>query len=386
MTRNVLEDGRITVEELEKLKKRSGQKLRVVLLNELVSKETIKRFVNGIGDINPLWTDEEYAEKTRYGSIIAPPNYLYSVCGLGTQHGLPGVQAWHSGDDWDFYKPIYIGDRIKPEFIARGYEEKKSRGFGGARIIKQLDERRYYNQRDELVAKAKMWIFRIERSSARKSGRYSNLQLPHPWTEKRLKEIEEEVLSEKIQGPEIRYWEDVREGEEVPTLVKGPLAVTDIISWLAGASTTIRAHGAALRVFRKHPSWAFRDPESFALEPIVAIHYSKSAALSAGVPYPYDVGIQRNAWLIQLFTDWMGDEGFLKKCYAEYRGFVYLSDVIWIKGTVTEKFIDEDGEYCVAVETTAFNQRGENTMPGRAVVCLPSKEAGTSPVERRLPK
>ena len=62
MTRNVLEDGRITDEELEKLKKRSGQNLRVVLLNELVSKETIKRFVNGIGDINPLWTDEEYAE------------------------------------------------------------------------------------------------------------------------------------------------------------------------------------------------------------------------------------------------------------------------------------------------------------------------------------
>jgi hypothetical protein len=79
-----------------------------------------------------------------------------------------------------------------------------------------------------------------------------------------------------------------------------------------------------------------------ALEPIFSIHYHKEAAEAMGLPYPYDVGTQRHCWLIQSLTDWMGDEGWIKKCYGEYRRFVYLPDVITIKSKVVEKCIDED--------------------------------------------
>ena len=54
---------------------------------------------------------------------------------------------------------------------------------------------------------------------------------------------------------------------------------------------------------------------------------------------------------------------------------MYLSDVVTLTGTVTEKFVDDDGEHCVRVETRAENQRGEDVMPGSAVVALPSREA-----------
>jgi len=40
----------------------------------------------------------------------------------------------------------------------------------------------------------------------------------------------------------------------------------------------------------------------------------------------------------------------------------------------------------VDIETTAFNQRGEDTAPGRATVILPSKERNTWPVEQRAGK
>jgi hypothetical protein len=82
----------------------------------------------------------------------------------------------------------------------------------------------------------------------------------------------------------------------------------------------------------------------------------------------------------------MGDEGWLKENHAEYRRFVYLSDVIWFRGKVTKKYVDQDGEYCVEIETSALNQRGENTMPGYSIVTLPSRENGTWPVEIRLLK
>jgi hypothetical protein len=81
----------------------------------------------------------------------------------------------------------------------------------------------------------------------------------------------------------------------------------------------------------------------------------------------------------------MGDEGWLKENYAEYRRFVYLSDVVWFRGKVTKKYVDQDGEYCVEIETSALNQRGENTVPGYSIVALPSRDKGTWPVEKRLP-
>jgi len=63
---------------------------------------------------------------------------------------------------------------------------------------------------------------------------------------------------------------------------------------------------------------------------------------------------------------------------------VYLSDVVWIRGTVVNKYVDEKDEPCVDIKTTATNQRGEEVMPGRSTVILPSRERGEGPVGFRL--
>jgi hypothetical protein len=146
----------------------------------------------------------------------------------------------------------------------------------------------------------------------------------------------------------------------------------------------IKAFLSALKEYRRHPAWAFRDPDTHALEPIYSVHYNKYAAQLAGVPAPYDVGVQRHCFLIQMLTNWMGDEGWLKRSYAEYRGFFFFSDVVWFVGKVVDKFIDEDGEPCVGIETHAVNQRGEDIMPGYSIVALPSRELNYWPVEARL--
>lgn len=376
-------EGRITAEALAELRSRVGKKLRSEVGNELACKETITRFARGVGDINPLWNDEEYARKTSYGCLVAPPSWLYSVVGAGAQQGLRGVHGFHSGDDWEFYKPVLLNDRIRCEEIFTGVEEKTS--TFAKNIVIERRERTYHNQRDEMVAKAKGWIIRAERSSAREQGKYLKIQMPHPWTNDELKRIEKEVLEEHIRGSQIRYWEDVQIGEEIPSCVKGPLGVTDVITFMGGAGGLyLKAHRAALVGYAKHPAWAFRDPNTFALEPMPAVHYNMSAARAAGLPYPYAVGVQMNSWVINLITNWTGDEGWLKRCYCEYRGFVFLSDVIWLRGKITQKYVDENNEYCVDLDTSGFNQREENTMPGKSTIILPSREAGTLPVARRL--
>ena len=41
-----------------------------------VEKGSIKRYAEAAEDLNPLYVDEEYARKSRYGTIIAPPGFL----------------------------------------------------------------------------------------------------------------------------------------------------------------------------------------------------------------------------------------------------------------------------------------------------------------------
>ncbi len=378
--------GKITEEGLKKLEDMKGVSLRLGMMknNELACKELIRKYVRGLGDPNPLYNDPEYAAKTAYGKLVAPPSYLYSSFGAGIMHGLRGVHSFHAGDDWEFFKPVLEGDVIRPEAIAMGYEEKSTK-FAN-RMIKQLQERRYYNQNDELVAKAMRWNMRTERKSAQKTGLYKNIELPHPWTEEELVEIEKEAISEQIRGSEPRYWEDVEVGEALHPLLKGPHSFENEIAWHAGATGFMASSGIALRLYHEHPAWAYRDPDSKALEPMASVHWFKHAANMAGLPYPYAVGMQINAWLIQFFTGWGGDDAWLKRCYAEYRSFLYMSDIVRFTGKVTKKYIDDNGEYCVDIDTENLNQRGQSVINSHATVILPSREAKTNPVALRVPK
>ena len=76
----------------------------------------------------------------------------------------------------------------------------------------------------------------------------------------------------------------------------------------------------------------------------------------------------------------------IKRSYTEYRRFNYYADVVWVKGKVTKKYVDEQGDYCVDIERHAINQRGEDIMPGHATVALPSREKGIWPLESRVRK
>lgn len=377
----------ITKEMIEEMRTKVGLKLRTEhsIHNEIATRLAILKFAEGIGDPNPLWCDEEYAKKTRYGSIIAPPSFLWSVFSH-VQFGWRGLGGFHSGCDIDFYKPVYLGDKITAECVYTGFDGPKASEFAEEMVIDHHDNK-YWNQNGDLVAKYHWWIIRIARAKARKKGKYHGIKLPHPWTEDELKKIEEEVLSEEARGSNPRYWEDVEAGEELRPVVKGPLGLTDEVAYFIGGATPIprlSAHGVALRQYRRHPAWAFRDPNTYALEPIFVVHYNKEAARAMGLPMQYDVGLQRHCWGIHLITNWMGDDGWLKRSYTEYRRFNYYGDVVWVKGKVAKKYIDEQGDYCVDIERHAVNQRGEDIMPGHATVALPSRKKGISPLDSRL--
>jgi hypothetical protein len=87
----------------------------------------------------------------------------------------------------------------------------------------------------------------------------------------------------------------------------------------------------------------------------------------------YDYGAMRETWLTHALTDWMGDDGWLWRLRCQHRKFNYLGDTTWVRGKVTGK-VQADGRNEVHLEVGCWNQHGEQTTPGTAVVLLPTRE------------
>jgi len=123
---NVLDDKALTDWE-----QRIGLELRVGnIFNQNASYEAVRNFANGIGDVNPTYSSEEYARKTRYEALVASPGWVASVFPHWVLQGLPGIHADHSASDWEFLRPIYVNDKITPKCYFIGYDVKTSKFAG----------------------------------------------------------------------------------------------------------------------------------------------------------------------------------------------------------------------------------------------------------------
>ena len=178
--KSVLAEGKISNKALTEWEDRIGLDLRIGnIFNRTVSFEAIRNYVNGIGDNNPLYRDKTYANTTKYGRLVAPPNWLYSVFPTWVLQGLPRVHAFHSGNDWIFYKPVFLGDTVTPKCKFMGFDLKTSKF--AKKTIFEYQRSDFYNQKNDLIATTDSWFIRAERQTARKTGKYSSIQLPHPY-------------------------------------------------------------------------------------------------------------------------------------------------------------------------------------------------------------
>ena len=148
------------------------------------------------------------------------------------------------------------------------------------------------------------------------------------------------------------YWEDVEVDSEITSLSK--VATTRMLVKFAGASGDFNP-----------------------------LHYEDAFAASQGVGKPIVHGQLKRAWLVQFITDWIGEQGALKKLSCQFRGMDYPrpmktvaesheGETWWCKGMVTKKYI-EGSEHWVECEIWVENGKGEKTTPGITAVALPSR-------------
>ena len=90
----------------------------------------------------------------------------------------------------------------------------------------------------------------------------------------------------------------------------------------------------------------------------------------------YDYLPQRASWFASAITNWMGDDGVIKRIRMEARRFNLQGDTTFISGKVVKKYM-KDKCALVDIEMTGINQRGDLSSPGFATVMLPSKDPTT---------
>jgi acyl dehydratase len=337
------------------------------------TRDNIRHYAHGIGDDNPLWCDPDYAAKTKFGGLIALPSFLFSTSRIvsGYVGGLPGVHAMWSGADWTWHKAVHRNDVIRTEAHLKDLIEHQTR-FAG-RAVQQIYHVDFYNQAGDKVAEADSWCFRTERDYAREKGtKYKESKTPRRYSGKEISEAYKLYRNEPVRGATPRYWQDVKEGEELPVMLKGPMTVTGFIAYAQGwGGLYIRANKLAWKLIDAHPGVGITN--RFGIPDVPErVHWEEDFALEVGAPGAYDYGPERNSWLTHHLTNWIGDDGFLRKASCKIRRHNPAGDMLFIKGRVKRKFI-ENGKHLVEIEQEAHNQDDELSVLGSGIAELPSR-------------
>jgi len=368
---------RITDEALDTLRARKN----VLIENTLepwcheATRDNIRHYAHGIGDDNPLWCDPSYAARTHYGDVIALPSFLFTTSRIisGYVGGIPGVHAMWAGADWHWHKAVLRNQAISTEAWLKDLIEHETK-FAG-RAIQQIYHVNFFNPAGELVAEADSWCFRTERDQAREQGtKYSEVKRrpPRAYQPEELERLYQLYAAEEIRGAHPRYWEDVTEGEALPTMAKGPMTVTGFIAFAQGwGGLYIRANKLAWRQVQQHPGLGIANRFGIPDCP-ERVHWEPEFALMVGAPGAYDYGPERCSWLTHHLTNWMGDDGFLRAASCKIRRHNPEGDLLFIDGKVVRKYV-EDGRRLIAIDQAAHNQDGELSVLGSGVVELPSR-------------
>jgi acyl dehydratase len=339
------------------------------------TRDNIRHYAHGIGDDNPLWCDPDYAAKTSYGRLVAPPSFLFPLNRIlsGYVGGLPGVHAMWAGANLTWHKPMLRGDEFTTKAWLKDLIKHETRFAGLA--IQQIYHVDFYNQRNELVAGGESWCFRTERDTARERGtKYAEVKQKAPVSYSRddLAKIFALYENEEVRGATPRYIEDVTVGEKLLTMVKGPMTATGFIAFAQGwGGLYIRANKLAWKQLKKHAGLGI--PNRFGIPDVPErVHWEDDLAIQVGTPAAYDYGPERTSWMSHHLTNWMGDAGFLRYLSAEIRRHNPVGDTLYMNGEVTRIF-QESGEHYVEITQTAVNQDGELSVRAKGVVRLPSR-------------
>ncbi|WP_296535492.1 MaoC family dehydratase N-terminal domain-containing protein [Rhizorhabdus sp.] len=386
--------GKITDEDVEKMRKRIhtvNPTLRKgwlrVPFNPTANLDAIRRWSIMIGDDNPLYTDAAHARASRWQGVVAPPGFEWSTgwdmspypgeeLERSTRGALRGVQLFHSGAEYFFYRPISDGDEMfKSEWLDDVTEKTSS---FGKRSVLVNNANCFWNQRDEVSITSSRWFVHVERGAASERKERKEQDAAPFYSEEELAEIEAAYDGEYRRGSDTLYVEDVAVGDALPVMVKGPLTITDMINmhmgggWFTYGNPPFKlAHENRKRLRGFYSRDAYNNWDT-----VQRVHWDGELANKVGVQRTYDIGPMRYVFVCHFLTNFVGDDAFIHRIRYELRAFNYVGDVTWLTGRILEARTDPELGPLIEVEITGTNQRGQQNITATATVLVASRAGG----------
>ena len=327
-----------------------------------ISEEMAFDLADATEDPNPLYVDQEYARRSRYGKLLCPPLATWKdiappigFFGAGQESHFQVPLPFNSyglngGSDWQFLRPAYVGDWVTRQFRILDIYEKQGRSGALVFVVRRETQT---NQQGQVLSVA-------DRVSIHRAlpGEVERVSAVSTTVDDAVGSVGEPPLQSVVvspPGPGViipkpepgvatqRWFEDVVVGAELPPVVKGPMTTTHLVRWAAANGNYARIH------------WDL-----------------PFAQLRQGLTNVVVNGSLKNQYLGQLLVCFGGDEGWFKRFYVEHRGMDYPGDVLTAFGTVTGKE-EKDGFGHVDCQVGLRNSRGEQTASGWGTVVLPKR-------------
>ena len=121
---------------------------------------SFRKYALAIGDFNPLYTDQDFAQAHGLPDVMAPPTLICDTwqfvesdfdeegrfLALKDELGFGGLRA---GNSYEFFQPVHPSDIVTAKRKTKDVYEKTGRT---GRLLFWDIETSYFNQRDDLLA------------------------------------------------------------------------------------------------------------------------------------------------------------------------------------------------------------------------------------------
>jgi hypothetical protein len=358
----------------------------------------IRRWVMAMDYPNPIHWDQELAQRSQFGGIVAPQSFAVAMdyghgCHPACVGKIPGSHLIFGGEEWWFFGThIRPGDKLFQQRRFDGYDVKDT-SFGGPTVFTRGDTE-HRNQNGVLVARERATAIRYLREEANKRAVYGKEKAsPKLWDKQELEEIRrlryQWILSNR-EGRSPAY-ADVKVGDKLPRRVLGPHSIMTFVTeyrayrqniwgtWRwnvpegvydpakedAGFAADMTYDHDARKIDPRMGDGLYYGPSSGHL------NLEKASKIAMGGMYGY--GASMNAWHVDYVAYWAGHKGFIWHSQTQFRSPAFEGDVTFVDGEIVDK-IERSAYGCpvVQVQVKMSTQTGETILKGTAEVQLPN--------------
>jgi hypothetical protein len=337
----------------------------------------IVRFASAIANRRPLYTDPAYGVTSRYHTIIAPPTFVMSIrtpnSGAAFNGKSYGLIKMAKSASFAWNDVIRIGDRLVSDIQLTGVSEGVP--LAGRRTARVESAVTYHNSYGGLIGRGSGSVRVIPFTAG--EALLSERDI-YQYTDAEVEGIKRDIDNEAPPlGQRLRYWNDVTVGEALPGLCKPHLSIDEFQAWLTAEAKPLPRATLTYFILKDEPGRARSNPTThWPLMEMEEMFNDINCCQAVGFKIPVCASLHPVALAGQLATDWMGDDGFLRRLSVELTdNFYHYSDSLWLSGEVTGKQEEQVGGetyFAVDLRLAGVNQLRQPILDGTATVYLPN--------------